>query len=349
MSLQDILSRIPHPDRTAAEEARRRWDSLAKPLGSLGLLEDMVCQMTALGGNPQPDISRRAVLVLCADNGVVAQGVSQTGSQVTAAVARQLVLGRTSVCRMAQTVSCQVIPVDMGMETAVPGTVDRRVAAGTADFTLGPAMTRAQAEKAIEMGVDLVREARDRGYGLLCAGEMGIGNTTTAAALTAVLLGRGPAEVTGRGAGLSQEGLGRKVEAITEGIRRNRPDPGDPVDVLSKVGGLDLAGLCGVYLGGALYRVPVLMDGFPSAAAALCALRLCPQAAGAVLCSHVSAEPGSRLLLEAMGKKPLLTAGLRLGEGTGAVAAIPLLDMALAVYGGAYTFREGGIAPYQPL
>ena len=197
-------------------------------------------------------------------------------------------------------------------------------------------------------GVELVRAEAERGTRLLAAGEMGIGNTTTASALSSVLLGVDPERVTGRGAGLSDEGLRRKLGAIRRGIEVNRPDADDSLDVLAKLGGFDLAGLCGVFLGGALCRIPVLIDGFPSAAAALCAARLCPAAKKAMLASHVSAEPAGALLLRELGKEPLITAKLRLGEGSGAVAAMPLLDMALAVYRECYSFAEGGIEPYTP-
>ena len=210
-------------------------------------------------------------------------------------------------------------------------------------------MTRAQAESAVLTGVNLVRAEAERGTRLLAAGEMGIGNTAAASAVTAVLTGTDPEQVTGRGAGLSDEGLQRKISAIRRGMEVNRPDAGDALDVLAKLGGFDLAGMCGLFLGGALCRIPVLIDGFPSAAAALCALRLCPAAGKAMLASHVSAEPAGELLLRALGKKPLITAEMRLGEGSGAVAAMPLLDMALAVYRDCYTFSEGGITPYTRL
>ena len=181
----------------------------------------------------------------------------------------------------------------------------------------------------------------------MAAGEMGIGNTTTASAVAGVLLERDAEETAGRGAGLSDEGLARKIEVIRRGIAVNRPKKEDVIDVLSKVGGTDLAAMCGLFLGGAACNIPVLIDGFPSAVAALCAVRLCTHAADAMLASHASAEPAGRMVLDALGKKPLITAGMRLGEGTGAVCAMALLDMALAVYNTGYTFEEGGIAPYK--
>ena len=347
--LKTLLSGITPPDEAARAAAHAHWAGLAKPLGGLGALETLLEDSAALTGSAALDVSRRAVLVLCSDNGVVAQGVSQTDQSVTRTVAENLAARRTSVCQMARTAHCDVVPVDMGMAgDPVPGVADCRIAAGTADFTQGPAMTRAQAVEAVGRGIRLVQEQKAAGVQLLATGEMGIGNTTTSSAVAAVLLGQPVERMTGRGAGLSDEGLARKVDAICRGILRNKPDPTDPLDVLAKLGGFDLAGLCGVFLGGALEGVPVVMDGFISGVAALCAVRLCPAAAKAVFASHCSSEPAARLVLDALGKAPLLTAGLHLGEGTGAVASIPLWDMALAVYDGCYSFAEGGITPYTP-
>ena len=347
--LKTLLSGITPPDEAARAAAHAHWAGLAKPLGGLGALETLLEDAAALTGSAALDVSRRAVLVLCSDNGVVAQGVSQTDQSVTRAVAENLAARRTSVCQMARTAHCDVVPVDMGMAgDPVPGVADCRIAAGTADFTQGPAMTRAQAVEAVGRGIRLVQEQKAAGVQLLATGEMGIGNTTTSSAVAAVLLGQPVERMTGRGAGLSDEGLARKVDAICRGILRNEPDPTDPLDVLAKLGGFDLAGLCGVFLGGALEGVPVVMDGFISGVAALCAVRLCPAAAKAVFASHCSSEPAAHLVLDALGKAPLLTAGLHLGEGTGAVASLPLWDMALAVYGHCYSFAEGGITPYTP-
>ena len=319
--LMQLLAAITPPDEAARAAAHAHWAILAKPLGGLGALETMLEDAAALTGTAQFDFSRRAVAVLCADNGVVAQGVSQTDQSVTRTVAENLAARRTSVCRMAQ---------------------DHRIAAGTADFTKGPAMTRAEAVDAIGRGIALTWQLAAEGYGLVATGEMGIGNTTSSSAVAAVLLAQPVQTMTGRGAGLSDAGLARKVDAIRRGIACNNPD------VLSKLGGFDIAGLCGMFLGGALAGVPVLMDGFISGVAALCAVRLCPAAAKAVFASHCSTEPAARLVLDTLGKTPLLTAGLHLGEGTGAVASIPLWDMALAVYEGCYSFAEGGIVPYTP-
>lgn len=347
--LKNLLETVTPPDETARAAAHAHWAALAKPLGGLGQLETMVEDAAALIGGPVPDFARRAVLVLCADNGVVAQGVSQTDASVTRAVLENLAARRTSVCRMAAAARCEVVPVDMGIAGApVLGAVDCRVAPGTQDFTQGPAMTRAQAVQAVAAGIELVRTQKRGGVQMIATGEMGIGNTTTSSAVASVLLGRPTAEMTGRGAGLSDAGLRRKIAAIERGIAVNRPDPADPLGVLAALGGFDIAGLCGVFLGGALEHVPVIMDGFISGVAALCAVRLCPAAGKAVFASHLSGEPAARFVLEALAKKPLITANLHLGEGTGAVASLPLWDMALAVYHGCYSFAEGGIAPYTP-
>ncbi len=351
-TIQALLDAIrPDPGEEAARQAaHRQWASIAKPLDSLGLLETAVEDIAALTLNHNIDLSNRALLLLCADNGVLAQGVTQSGHEVTAAVARNAGANRSSVCKMAAVASCAVVPVDMGMKDpgVIPGVLDRRMGNGTADITQGPAMSREQAERAILTGAELALEQKGRGVRLLATGEMGIGNTTTSSAVACALLDRPVEEMTGRGAGLSDEGLGRKLRAVETALSVNRPDPADPIDVLAKAGGFDIAGMCGVFLGGAAGRVPVLMDGFISTVAALCALRLCPGAGKAMLASHVSAEPAGHRILDALGKRPLITAGMRLGEGTGAVAAIPLLDMALALYSDGTTFDSTGIEAYTP-
>ena len=347
--LKETIARIASPDEAARAAAHAHWAKLAKPLGGLGRLETMIEDAAALTGREDIDVSRRAVFVLCADNGVVAQGVSQTDQSVTRAVVENLARRTTSVCRMAETAHCDVVPVDIGMAgEKVRGVLDRRIADGTADFTQGPAMTRAQTIGAIEGGMRLVRDWKAKGYTLLATGEMGIGNTTTSSAVAAALLGQPVERMTGRGAGLSDAGLARKIDAIRRGIAVNRPKADDPLDVLAKLGGLDIAGLCGMFLGGAIHGIPIVMDGFISGVAALCAARLCPNAGKAAFASHASSEPAARLVLEALGKQPLITADMHLGEGTGAVASIPLWDMALAVYQNCYSFAEGGIEPYTP-
>lgn len=349
-----MVASIAPADESVRAKARAKWNSCAKPLGSLGVLEDMVTNLCALEQTLTPDLSERIAVIFCADNGVVAEGVSQTGPEVTRLVANQLAAGCSSVNRMAAVAGVEVLPVDIGMLTSAVGDVPSNlrtvpVARGTSNLKVGPAMTEAQLFAALSEGIRLAGELKKNGAGLLIAGEMGIGNTTTSSAVASVLLGKDPADVTGRGAGLTDEALSRKVDVIREAIRVNRPDPENAFEVLQTLGGFDLAGMCGLYLGGAVYGVPVLMDGFPSAVAALCAVRMCPNAAKAILPSHVSAEPAGKMVLEALGKSAPIAAGMRLGEGTGGVAAVPLLDMALTVFEEAYTFEEGGISPYEEL
>ena len=248
MTLEEVVRSIIPADQNAAAQAKARWDSIAKPLGSLGALESAVIRMAAITGTPNVDISRRAVVVMCADNGVVADGVTQTGQEVTAIVAENMSTGDTSVCAMGRAAGVEIVPVDIGVATPLHGEriLQRNIRRGTANLSQGPAMTREEAERAVLVGVEVARELCDGGVKLLGTGEMGIGNTTTSSAVAAVFLNKEPEVMTGRGAGLSSEGLVRKIHAIEQGIAVNRPDPSDPLDVLHKVGGLDLAGLAGV-------------------------------------------------------------------------------------------------------
>ena len=321
---------------------------MAKPLHSLGLLEDLIAKIAASQGIARPYISGRNVLVFCADNGVVAQGVTQSEPEITTVIAGSVARGISSVCRMAQTVNADAVSVDMGMMTPsdVPGVIDRCIARGTGDISLGPAMSREQALTAIKIGVDLVAQMKADGYKILATGEMGIGNTTTSSAMAAAFLGLPVETVTGRGAGLSNAGLARKCAAIERALAVNEPDANDALDVLSKLGGFDIAGLVGLFIGGAVHRAPIVIDGFISALAAYTAARLCPACTCAMLPSHVSAEPAARMLFDELGIEPIIHAGLRLGEGTGAVLLFPLLDAALALYNGT-TFDDTGIEAYE--
>ena len=350
-TLSQLNTRIGSLDKNAMAEAQRRWDSIAHPLNSLGMLERDIIRIAGITGDPNVDLSKKAVVAMCADNGVVAEGVTQTGQEVTAIVTENMSKGDTSVCCMARIAGAEVIPVDIGVARPVTGENIRQccVRRGTANMTKGPAMSREEAAKAVMTGILLVEELKQVGFRLLATGEMGIGNTTTSSAIVSMLLGKDPAEVTGRGAGLTSEGLERKIQAIRTAIAVNQPDSADPLDVLHKVGGLDIAGLAGVFLGGAIHRVPVLVDGFISSAAALVAAAICPAAKDYMLASHASNEPAGQMVLEALGLTPFLYAGMCLGEGTGAVAVMPLLDMGLAVYREMCTFEATDIEAYQPL
>lgn len=349
--LEDAIGQISPADAVAAALARRRWNSIAKPLGSLGLLEDAVIRIAGMIGSPQVDISRRAIVVMCADHGVVAEGVTQTGQEVTAIVTENMARGDTSVCRMARVAHAELLPVDIGVARPVIGEaiLQRNLMRGTRNMTKGPAMDQEICQRAIEIGIQVAQDLCSDGVNLLGTGEMGIGNTTASSAVASVLLGMEPEIVTGRGAGLSSQGLERKVDAIRRAQLVNHPDATNPMDVLAKVGGLDLAGLTGVFLGGALCHTPVLVDGFISGVAALCAVRLCPAAGDYLLSSHASAEPAGQMVLEALGLTPFLRANMCLGEGTGTAAVMPLLDMALAVYREMATFEEIEVEAYRPL
>lgn len=351
MNLEELLQKVTPADESARRAAIRRWDAIAKPLRSLGVLEEAVAQMAAIKGTADVIIGKTAVIIMCADNGVVAEGVSQAEQEVTAIVAENMTKMATSVCRMAQAAGTDVFPVDIGVYRPLcDGVIDLCVRrGGTRNMVHEPAMTKDECTRAILSGAELVLDLKTRGYDLIATGEMGIGNTTTSAAVVSALLGKTPREVTGRGAGLSTGGLERKIRAIETAIAGLKPNPKNPLDVLSKVGGLDIAGLVGVFLGGAAYRVPILVDGFISATAALLAVRICADARDYQLASHMSREPACKILIDELGMKPFIFAEMNLGEGTGAVAAIPLLKMAVAVYGGMTTFEETNIEPYTPL
>lgn len=347
--LQKILADIQTIDLNVVKQSKNRWDNIAKPLNSLGKLESAVSQMAGIFGTDDFDIEKKALIVMCADNGIVEEGVTQTGQEVTAIVAENFLDEKSCAAIMCKESGTTIRPIDIGMAVDTDRVEKRKIAYGTKNFAKEPAMTRDQAEKAILVGVDLVSEMKNDGYKIFATGEMGIGNTTTSSAVCACLLDKEVESVTGRGAGLSTDGLKKKIEIIKYALDTYSPDKNDPIDVLSKVGGFDIAGLAGVFLGGAAYNVPVIVDGFISAAAALIAVRLCPAAADYIIASHVSAEPAGMMLLEALGKEPFLTCDMCLGEGTGAVALFPLLDMAMAIYKKMSTFGETDIETYVEL
>ena len=332
----------------AREQAQWKWDHVAKPLHSLGLLEDMIVKIAGIQGTADVRIDRRCALVFCADHGVVSEGVSQSGSEVTALVAQSIAEGTANINLMASSAHADVYAVDMGMLHPVPGTIDRRIAAGTANMAKQSALTYEQAKSALQAGMDLVGEMKEKGYQIILTGEMGIGNTTASTAISCTLLGFTPEELTGRGAGLSDAGLVRKRHAIERALSVNQPDANDPVDVLAKVGGLEIAGMAGAFLGGVKHRVPIVVDGVISAVAALVAARICPEAKDFMLPSHMSREPAAMRIMDELNLKPIIHADMALGEGTGAAALLPLLDMALRVYHGPHTFDDLGMEAYSP-
>ena len=349
MTLEETLQKIHPLDEKAMEISRKRWDSIAKPLHSLGKMEDLVVQIAGITGSPDMNLKKRALVAMCADNGVVEEGVTQCGQEVTATVAENFLDEKSCVAIMCRRAGTKICPVDIGMAVDTSRVEKRKIAYGTKNMAKEPAMTREQAVAAIEVGIAKAEELHAQGYEMLATGEMGIGNTTTSSAMTAVYLGMDVETVTGRGAGLSSHGLQRKIHAIKQAIAVNQPDPEDPLDVLAKVGGLDIAGMCGLFLGGAAQQMPVVMDGFISQVAALTAVRLVPECADYILASHVSEEPGANILLKALEKDAFLTCGMRLGEGSGAVALFPILDFASDIYHKMSTFVQADIVEYQPL
>jgi len=341
------LPPIPPLNRDSEAAARARQDTLTKPPGSLGRLESLAAQLAAITGQPIPTVARKAVIVMAGDHGVAASGVSAYPSAVTPQMVLNFVRGGAAVNVLARHAGARVVVVDVGVAAdfdAHPGLLKRKIALGTQNLILGPAMTRAQAEAALQVGLDTVATEIDQGLDLVATGDMGIGNTTPSAAIVAAITGAPVAQVTGRGTGVDDAGLARKVAAIEQALSVNQPDPADALDVLTKVGGLEIAGLAGVMLGAAARRVPVVVDGFISGAAALIAAGLAPAVTGYLIPAHRSVEIGHRVLLAHLGLEPLFDLDLRLGEGTGAVLAFHLIEAAARLHAEMATFAEAGVS-----
>jgi nicotinate-nucleotide--dimethylbenzimidazole phosphoribosyltransferase len=344
--LPKLRSAIGPPDPGAELEARRRLDQLTKPPGSLGRLEELVVRLSAISATCPPPLRDPVIFTLAGDHGVVVQGVSAYPQIVTAQMVENFLRGGAAVNVLARQAGARVVVADLGVAAPLPPHPelrDRKVAPGTRDMTRGPAMSHAQARQAIEAGAALVEAERARGADLVGTGEMGIGNTTAASAIVAALTGAPVESVNGPGAGVDAAGRRRKVVAIEQALAVNRPDPDDPLDVLAKVGGFEIAGLVGVILAGAAGRLPVVLDGFIAGAAALVAARLEPGTKGALLAAHRSAEPGHAHVLDALGLVPYLQLGLRLGEGTGAALCIGLARAAVALLSEMATFKSAGV------
>lgn len=347
--LEETLKEIVPYDEAAAKLCKKRWDSIAKPLHSLGWMEDSIARIAGAQHSATVRTRRKILIPMCADNGIVAEGVTQTGQEVTAIVAENFLDEKSCAAIMCRMSGAEIRPVDIGMAVDTPRVEKRKVAYGTKNFAKERAMSPEEAQRAIGTGITLVSELKEEGYDLIATGEMGIGNTTTSSAVAASLLGVHAEEMTGRGAGLSSEGLVKKIRVIQEAIDRWDLTRQDPLTVLSCVGGFDIAGIVGLYLGGARYHIPVLIDGFISSVAALLAVRLCPQAKGYMLATHVSKEPAARRILSELGLSPALDAGLCLGEGSGAAAAFPLIEMASEIYHKMSTFEQISVEAYQEL
>ena len=339
----DALVRAVAPlDRSAMTAAEEHQARLAKPPGSLGRLEEISIQLAGITGHVHNALNKKQLLVFAADNGVVAEGVSSAPQSVTKQQTINLMRGKTGAAVLAKHFGCGLTVCDVGVNADIyeSAVLNRKIAYGTQNICTGPAMTREQTLQAILTGAEIARTVDADVIGV---GEMGIGNTTTSSAVLAVLLGADVEAVTGRGGGITEESFRKKKAVIRTAIEVNRPDRDDVVGVLSKVGGFDLAAMCGAFLGAAAARRPAVIDGLISAAAALCAVRLCPNVHGYLVPSHASFEIGYRLAMEAMDLRPLFDLGMRLGEGSGCPLAFQVLDAACAVINDMATFDEAGI------
>jgi nicotinate-nucleotide--dimethylbenzimidazole phosphoribosyltransferase len=334
-------------DAAAQAAARARQERLTKPPGSLGRLEALAIQAAGVQARALPRLDHRVIVVMAADHGVAAEGVSAYPQAVTAQMVANFAAGGAAINVLARQTGARLVVVDVGVAGPVPDTPRLRrrpLGAGTANLARGPAMTRAQAEAALDVGVNVVFEEGARGLDAVVLGDMGIANTTAGAAIIAALCGLPARTVVGRGTGLDDAGLARKQAVVEQALRVNQPDPADPLDVLAKVGGFEHGALAGVALAAAARRALVVVDGLAATAAALLAVRLCPAARGYLVAGHASVEPGQRAALAALGLVPLLDLDLRLGEGTGGALALTLLEAAVRLHSEMATFEEAGVA-----
>ncbi len=341
------LPSIPALFLDVQETARARQLMLTKPAGSLGQLEDLSIQLAAITGTLKPSLAHKAVIVMAGDHGVAREGVSAYPSEVTPQMVLNFLHGGAAINVLARQADARVVVVDVGVASDLapqPGLQICKIARGTQNMAIGPAMTRAQAEDAITVGLQIVEAQIARGLDLVATGDMGIGNTTPSSAIVTAITGRPVADVTGRGTGVDDAGLARKIKTIERALEVNRPDPGDALDVLTKVGGFEIAGLAGVIIGGAAQRVPVVIDGFISGAAALIAAGLVPEVKPYLIAAHQSVEIGHRVMLQHLGLRPLLNLNLRLGEGTGAALAFHLIEAAVRILNEMATFAEAGVS-----
>lgn len=345
--LKQTIARIGTLNEQAMAAARARQDSLTKPQGSLGRLEELSVRVAGITGEALPSIRDKAVIVMAGDHGVASEGVSAYPSEVTPQMVYNFLRGGAAINVLARHAGARVVVVDMGVAADLephPHLLVRKIGHGTKNFASGPAMTPDEAVKSVETGIEVVEAEMARGLDIVATGDMGIGNTTPSSAIVAAMTGASVESVTGRGTGLDDRGLRNKIQIIKRGLETNRPDPEDPLDVLAKVGGFEIGGLAGVMLGAAANRVPVVIDGFISGAAALIATGLCPRLADFLIAAHNSVEIGHRILLGRMGLEPLIDLNLRLGEGTGAALVISMVEAALKVLAEMATFSEAGVS-----
>ncbi|GAB6180945.1 nicotinate-nucleotide--dimethylbenzimidazole phosphoribosyltransferase [Desulfotomaculum defluvii] len=346
--LTETLSKIQVPDQSCEEQARQRLDRLTKPPGSLGILEEIAWRIAGIQRLPLPKLPQEKVsLVLAGDHGVAAEGVSAFPQEVTPQMIFNFLQGGAGINVLARQAGARVVVADVGV-TGPPlekeGLISCRVKSGTDNFTLGPAMSREEAIESIEAGITLLHQQVKERPALVGIGEVGIGNTTPSAAILAALTGVAPEEITGRGTGIDDKGLQHKIEVIKRGLAVNLPDANDGLDVLSKVGGLEIGAMAGVILGCAAAGIPVVLDGFISGAAAMLAIALAPLSRKFMFASHVSEEPGHRIMMQKLELKPILHMEMRLGEGTGAALAFPIIESALRIINEMATFAEAGVS-----
>lgn len=347
MNLSEIVAKIRPADTVAMRQAQSRQRNLTKPPGSLGRLEDVSIQLAGIFGTEKPSIGGKAVIIAAGDHGVVAQGVTAYPQEVTAQMVLNFLAGGAAVSVMSRRLGVRQIIVDAGVASDLPDHPDLRLVRagrGTNDITLGPAMTREQAEQCVLAGVELAKEAAEGGADLIATGDMGIGNTTASSAIVSAMAERLPEDTTGKGTGRNPAELKLKTEVVRKALHVNLPNPGDALDVLAKVGGFEIGVLAGVVLGAAMMRRAVVLDGFISGAAGLIAYGLSPITRDYMLASHRSAEKGHRVMLSHLKLRPLLDLGMRLGEGTGAVLAMSVIETAAACLSEMATFDEAGVS-----
>lgn len=343
--LNETLKAIKPLNEEAKNKAVSRLDSLSKPIGSLGILEDIAAKMSGITGNLYNEIDKRNIIIICADNGVVDEGVSTCPQEVTETVTYNFTKGITGVCVLSKFTNTDLTVVDMGVKVDICSdkVLNKKISYGTKNMAKEPAMTREQTIKAIETGIEIVDDLAKKGYNILGTGEMGIGNTTTSAAVLSVLSGLDVELVTGKGSGLTEEQFKHKKEVIKKSIEVNKPNKDDVIDVLSKVGGYDIAGLCGCFLGAAKNRIPIVIDGFIASSAALCAQKLNSNCRDFMFPSHLSAEPGAKYMMEELQLEPILNLKMRLGEGSGCPLAFNIIEAALYTMKNMVTFEEAKI------
>ncbi len=345
--LDEVVGRIGPVDPSFLKKAQERLDNLTKPRGSLGRLEEFAARFVAIREELRPRLDKKVIFTLAGDHGVAEEGVSAFPKEVTTQMVLNFIRGGAAINVLARHVGADVVVVDVGVDHDfgdLEGLVRRKVVRGTGNIRIGPAMARDEALRAIEAGIDLAEEYARRGYHIFGTGDMGIANTTPSSAIIAVFSGKPVEEVTGRGTGIDDATYERKVRVIEEAIAVNSPDPQDPIDVLSKVGGAEIGGIAGIVLGASSRRIPVVIDGFISTAGALVASRIEPKVKDYLFAAHRSVEKGHRVMLEMMGLEPFLDLSMRLGEGTGAALGIGLVEAAVKIYNEMATFDDAAVS-----